>query len=108
MTRSWRRRFAAAGESATDPVWRLPLWAPYDALIDSKIADLNNVSGGPFAGAIVAALFLQALRRPRPRAWAHFDVYNWSSSAKPGRPEGGEIQVARLVFELIPAARRRP
>ena len=91
---------AAAGVSAADPVWRLPLWAPYGALLDSKTADLNNVSSGPFAGAIVAAMFLKRFV-PKTTAWAHFDVYNWSSSAKPGRPEGGEIQGARLAFELI-------
>ncbi|HMN72080.1 MAG TPA: leucyl aminopeptidase family protein [Rhodoblastus sp.] len=91
---------AAAGEAAADPVWRLPLWAPYGALLDSKTADLNNVSSGPFAGAIVAAMFLKRFVR-KTGAWAHFDVYNWSSSAKPGRPEGGEIQAARLVFELL-------
>ena len=91
---------SGAGEAAADPVWRLPLWAPYGALLDSKTADLNNVSNGPFAGAIVAAMFLKRFVR-KTQAWAHFDVYNWSSSAKPGRPEGGEIQAARLIFELV-------
>ncbi len=38
---------AATGLAVNDPVWRLPLWAPYAALLDSKIADLNNVSSGP-------------------------------------------------------------
>ncbi len=91
---------SAAGQAAADPVWRLPLWAPYGALLDSKTADLNNVSNGPFAGAIVAAMFLKRFVR-KTGAWAHFDVYNWSSSAKPGRPEGGDIQAARLIFELV-------
>lgn len=93
-----------AGEAANDPVWRLPLWAPYDSLIEGKVADLNNVSGGSFAGAIVAALFLQRFVTKSRANWAHFDVYNWNQSAKPGRPEGADIQAARLVFEL---ARRR-
>ncbi len=91
---------SSAGEAAADPVWRLPLWAPYGALLDSKTADLNNVSSGPFAGAIVAAMFLKRFVR-KTKAWAHFDVYNWSSSSKPGRPEGGEIQAARLILELV-------
>ncbi|MCC2104531.1 MAG: leucyl aminopeptidase family protein, partial [Hyphomicrobiales bacterium] len=91
---------SAAAAAAADPAWRLPLWAPYDALLDSKTADLNNVSSGPFAGAIVAALFLKRFVR-KTGAWAHFDVYNWNGSAKPGRPEGGDIQAARLVFELV-------
>jgi leucyl aminopeptidase len=90
-----------AGEAAVDPAWRLPLWSPYDSLIEGKTADLNNVSGGSFAGAIVAALFLQRFVAKSRAAWAHFDVYNWNQSAKPGRPEGGDIQAARLVFELL-------
>ena len=91
---------STAAAAAADPAWRLPLWAPYDALLDSKTADLNNVSSGPFAGAIVAALFLKRFVR-KTGAWAHFDVYNWNGSAKPGRPEGGDIQAARLVFDLV-------
>ncbi len=89
-----------AGTAAADPVWRLPLWSPYDSLLDSKVADVNNVSSGPFAGAIVAALFLRRFVK-KTGAWAHFDVYNWNPSAKPGRPEGGDIQAARLTFELL-------
>ena len=91
---------SAAAVAAADPAWRLPLWAPYDALLDSKTADINNVSSGPFAGAIVAAMFLKRFVR-KTNAWAHFDVYNWNGSAKPGRPEGGDIQAARLVFDLV-------
>ncbi len=91
---------AASGEAAADPVWRLPLWPPYNTMLDSKTADLNNAPGGGFAGAITAALFLKRFVR-KTAAWAHFDVYNWSASAKPGRPEGGEIQAARLIFDLV-------
>ena len=90
-----------AGAAVADPVWRLPLWSPYDGLIESKAADLNNISSGSFAGAIVAALFLQRFVSRSRAGWAHFDVYNWNPSAKPGRPEGGDIQAARLVFELL-------
>ena len=90
----------AAARTAIDPVWRLPLHAPYASLLDSKVADLNNVSGGPFAGAITAALFLRRFA-PRTRAHVHFDLYGWNPSTKPGRPEGGEVQTARLVQELL-------
>ncbi len=82
-----------------DPVWRLPLWRPYDALLDSKIASVNHISGGPFAGAVTAALFLNRFVR-RCRSYAHLDVFAWTPSAKPGRPEGGEPQGARLVHAL--------
>lgn len=96
---------AEAGAAVADPVWRLPLHKPYASLLDSKIADLNNVSGGPFAGAITAALFLRRFA-PATRAHVHFDLYGWNPSTKPGRPEGGEVQTARLVHALL--SRRYP
>ena len=91
---------SAVGLAANDPVWRLPLHAPYASLIDSKVADLNNVSAGPFAGAITAALFLRRFA-PKTAAHVHFDLYGWNPSGKPGRPEGGEVQTARLVYALL-------
>ena len=97
---------ALAGEIArhavamNDPGWRMPLWDPYDALLKGKIADLNNISGGAFAGSITAALFLRRFVE-RTGSWAHFDVYGWTPSAKPGRPEGGEVQMARCLFGLL-------
>ena len=81
------------------PVWRMPLWQPYAGLLEGKMSDLNNISGGPFAGSITAALFLK--RFVTTPSWVHFDVYGWNPSTKPGRPEGGEIQSARLLYELI-------
>jgi len=96
---------AAAGDQVRDPVWRMPLHAPYAGLLDSKVADINNVSGGPFAGAITAALFLRRFA-PAAKAHVHFDLYGWNPSTKPGRPEGGEVQTARLVHALL-AARYR-
>ena len=89
-----------AGDAAIDPVWRMPLHAPYASLLDSKVADINNVSGGPFAGAITAALFLRRFA-PKTKAHVHFDLYGWNPSAKPGRPEGGEVQTARLIYALL-------
>ena len=81
-------------------MWRLPLWQPYDALLDGKISDLVNVSSGPFAGSITAALFLRRFVSSA-KSWTHFDIYGWNPSSKPGRPEGGEVQTARLVHELV-------
>lgn len=91
---------ARIGTSVNDPVWRLPLWKPYDKLLASKIADVNHISGGPHAGAITAALFLRRFVSAA-KAWVHFDVFAWTPSAKPGRPEGGEVQAGRLVAALI-------
>ncbi len=93
---------AQAGLAVADPVWRLPLHGPYARLLESKVADLNNVSGGPFAGAITAALFLRRFA-PATRRHVHFDLYGWNPSTKPGRPEGGEVQTARLVHALLRA-----
>jgi leucyl aminopeptidase len=91
---------AHCGTAANDPVWRLPLWQPYDKLLDSKVADVTNNAAGGFAGSITAALFLKRFVE-KTKSWAHFDIYAWTPSAKPGRPEGGEIQVARLIFDLL-------
>jgi leucyl aminopeptidase len=97
-------RFAAdlaqSAQAVHDPLWRLPLWEPYDSWIDGKISDLNNVSPGPFAGSITAALFLRRFVS-RAKCWAHFDIYAWNPSTKPARPEGGEAQAARALFDLI-------
>ena len=93
---------AACGAAVADPVWRMPLWRPYDAQLASKIATLNNISASPFAGSIIAALFLARFVNPS-RSWAHFDVYAWNPADRPGRPEGGEIQTARLLYDLVEA-----
>ncbi|TVR10846.1 MAG: leucyl aminopeptidase family protein [Salinarimonadaceae bacterium] len=83
-----------------DPVWRLPLWGPYAQMLKSEVADINHISGGSFAGAITAALFLRRFVA-KAGAHVHFDVYGWTPNAKPGRPKGGEVQAARLVHALL-------
>ncbi len=84
-----------------DPTWRMPLWQPYDSLIESKVADINNIATGAFAGSIICALFLR--RFVSVKSWLHFDVYGWNPSAKPARPEGGECQAARALYSLLAA-----
>ena len=93
-------QIAAAGTRSSDPVWRLPLWKPYSAMIESKSADINNAGVGGFAGSVTAALFLKRFVT-ETKSYAHFDIYGWVPSAKPGRPEGGEPQAARLTAELV-------
>ncbi len=87
----------ASGRAAHDPVWRLPLWDGYNSWLDSSVGDMNNVTDKGHAGAIVAALFLQRFV-PAGTRWAHFDVYAWNDSARPGRPSGGEAQAMRAAF----------
>lgn len=91
---------ARLGMTVNDPVWRLPLWPPYDGLLDSKIADVNHVSSGGMAGSVTAALFLNRFVE-KTQSYVHFDIYAWNPSAKPGRPEGGECQAARLIHALV-------
>jgi leucyl aminopeptidase len=88
----------AKGEN--DPVWRMPLWPAYDSWLDSKVATINNAPGGAFAGSITCALFLQRFVE-HAKSWLHFDIYGWTPSSKPARPEGGECQAARAVYKLL-------
>ena len=88
-----------AADTVADPVWRMPLWRPYNDMLDSDIADTAN-SGGAFAGAITAALFLQKFV-PDSTPWAHFDTYAWRVAAKPGRPKGGEALGLRAVLRYL-------
>jgi leucyl aminopeptidase len=91
---------ARAGAAERDPVWRLPLHAPYADMMKSSIADLNNVSDGAFAGAVTAALYLKRFVT-ETTAWAHLDMYCWNDKARPGRPQGGEPMVHRALYALI-------
>lgn len=88
------------GLAEDDPLWRLPLHKSYRSMLDSKVADINNVSSGSFAGAITAALFLQEFVEP-DIPWVHVDLYAWNPRARPGRPEGGEAMAMRALYALI-------
>lgn len=88
------------GEEESDPVWPLPLWSGYDEELASKVADLGNVAATPFAGSIVAALFLRRFVTETPN-WLHLDLYAWNGKERPGRPVGAEAQCVRSLFELI-------
>ena len=88
-----------------DPVWRLPFWDPYEAMIEPGIADLDNAPKGGFAGSITAALFLRRFVSQTPR-YMHFDVFGWSPSAEPGRPKGGVGQGIRALYEALPGMLR--
>jgi len=91
---------ATAGAEIDDPVWRMPLWDGYEKVIGSKVAEITNAPSGGMAGAVTAALFLRRFVS-NPQKWAHFDIYGWAPSAKPGRPMGGECQAALAVYKMI-------
>jgi leucyl aminopeptidase len=90
----------AAGVHAGDPLWRMPLWAPYDAYLKSKVADVNHVHNGPFAGSITAALFLNRFVKNAKR-YVHLDIFGWVPRAVPAKPAGGEPQGVRALFDII-------
>jgi len=89
-----------AGEGVADPLWPMPLWAGYDEELSSRVADLNNVSTGTFAGAIIAALFLKRFVTATPD-WLHVDLYAWNPKDRPGRPQGADTQGLRALYALI-------
>ncbi|WP_029581639.1 M17 family metallopeptidase [Bradyrhizobium sp. URHD0069] len=91
---------ATCAKQENDPLWRLPLWPAYDAWLDSKVANINNAPSGTFAGSITCALFLQRFVEDA-KSWLHVDIYGWTPSAKPARPEGGECQAARAIYKLL-------
>jgi len=90
----------ACGKACGDMMWRLPFWERYNQWLSSKIADVNHISNGGFAGSITAALFLRRFVE-RANVFAHFDIYGWTPETLPGKPYGGEPQTARSVFDYL-------
>ncbi len=91
---------ADAARQTEDPIWRMPLWDPYDEMLKSDVADMANAANSPMAGCIVAAMFLKRFV-PDEINWAHLDTYAWRDAAKPGRPKGGEALGLRAMFALL-------
>ena len=96
---AWFNALQAAATSTQDPIWRMPLWQPYHDMIKSSIGDIVN-TGGPQAGAVTAALFLERFI-PQGQAWIHIDTFSWNLKPRPGRPDGGEAQSLRACFEML-------
>lgn len=88
------------GNESLDPMWRLPLFAPYREALNSPIADINNCTADSYAGAITAALFLKEFV-PDEIPWLHFDMMAWNLKPRPGRPQGGEAMTLRAVFSYL-------
>jgi leucyl aminopeptidase len=91
---------AAAALAVEDPLWRMPLWRPYEAKLTSKIADINNVTTDGFAGSVTAALFLRRFVE-KAASWAHFDIFAWNPSDRPHGLAGGEAQGIRALERVI-------
>jgi leucyl aminopeptidase len=97
---------ARTGAEIGDPSWPMPLWKPYDKMIKSKLGDITNMPDTPFAGSIIAALFLNRFVKTA-KHYTHFDIYGWVPKTLPGKPAGGEPQCARAVFEYLKGAYSR-
>lgn len=89
-----------AATAVEDPLWRMPLFEPYEELIDTPIADVSNTGSTPMAGSITAALFLQRFVGDGI-PWCHLDIYAWSPNTRPGRPQGGEAQGLRAIYAML-------
>ena len=88
----------AASKRVGDPVWRMPLWAGYEAGLRSHVADMKNLGDGPMGGSITGALFLK--RFVAAPIWAHFDIWGWRP-ARYGRPPGAAACGLRAVWSVL-------
>jgi leucyl aminopeptidase len=88
------------GLKLDDPLWHMPLWAPYHAGIESSLGDIVNTGKSPMAGAINAALFLEDFLPPQ-QDWLHVDLFAWNDAPRPGRPVGGEAQTIRTLLAYL-------
>jgi leucyl aminopeptidase len=95
-----RTAWFEAGTAVRDPLWPMPLWAPYQQYLKSPIADLVNTGATRMAGCITAALYLQRFV-PADLPWCHLDTYAWNDSDRPGKPAGGEAQGLRAAWALL-------
>jgi leucyl aminopeptidase len=86
----------AAGESALDPCWRLPLDDEYAEGLKTNFADVANVAGRA-GGAVVAAKFLHRFTQNYP--WGHLDVAG--TAWKGGAQKGGTGRPVGLLFEFL-------
>ncbi len=91
---------AASSQAINDPLWRMPFWNPYDGWLSSRIADVNHITDGGFAGSMTAALFLRRFVEKTP-AYVHFDIYGWTPKARPALPHGGAAQGIRALFDMM-------
>ncbi len=94
-----------AGKDRDDECWRLPMPDAYAEYLKSDIADTNNAHANAFAGASVAALFLDKFVGKAddgtPIDWAHFDTFAWNPTARPGRPKGGAALGLRAAWAML-------
>lgn len=94
------RQLVSLGNQWGDPLWHMPLWAPYDDNMSSPVADINHIGSGGLAGSVLAALFLQRFVGS-VGDWVHMDIYGWMPKAQPGRTQGGTDQGIRAAYMML-------
>lgn len=94
-------RITAAGKKVGERVWRFPLDEAYDKMIDSPVADMQNISNGRGAGSITAAQFLQRFVNNVP--WVHLDIAGmaWAKKEQSLCPSGATAYGVRLLNQLV-------
>lgn len=94
------RMIMSAADATGERVWELPLWAEYDELLKSDVADIKNAGGRP-AGAITAGCFLKHFAGAT--AWAHLDIAGtaWTKKSLPLAPKGATGAGVRLLISVL-------
>lgn len=94
-------RLYQAGETVGEYLWRMPLGPEYDKLLESPVADMQNISNGRWGGSITAAQFLQRFVNETP--WAHLDIAGMANQAKPSDIciKGASGFGVRLLNQLV-------
>ena len=90
-----------AGEDVNEPLWRFPLGEEYDKQIDSKIADVQNISNTYGGGSITAAQFLQRFVNDTP--WVHLDIagVTWAEKDQDLCAQGASGYGVRLLNKFV-------
>jgi leucyl aminopeptidase len=96
----WGSRVLSAIRGAGEMAWQLPMYPHYDELIRSQVADIKNVAGNRYAGAVVGAKFLERFVGGLP--WVHLDIAGpaWAEHESASRDEGGTGYGVRSLVAL--------
>ena len=89
-----------SAEEVGDPLFRLPLYKPYERFLENKNGSISSIGSSPYGGAITAALFLQKFIKQNT-SWMHLDIMAWNLSYQPGRPIGGEAMTLRAFHHYL-------
>ena len=90
----------SSGIEQIDPVWRMPLFSPYERFLETSYEAISSTGNAGTGGAITAALFLKKFINPNTK-WAHIDLMAWNNNSRPGFPSGGEAMGLRNIVNMI-------